>query len=80
VTADDDETTRSQVDQQMKGLTFGAAEIWVLLSEADLADPNYLMLDWLDDQTTLVDQVDFRAAQIRHYRPAALAHSIEHAD
>jgi hypothetical protein len=80
VTADDDETTRSQVDRQMKGMTFGAAEIWVLLSEAELSDPNHLMLDWLDDQATLVDQVDFRAVQVRHYRPAALAHSIEHAD
>ena len=63
-----DEAARSQVDVQMRGLTFGAGDIWVMLSEADLADPSHLMLDWLDNDVTLIDQVDFRGAQVRQYR------------
>jgi 4-amino-4-deoxy-L-arabinose transferase-like glycosyltransferase len=62
------EAARSQVDRQMRDLTSGAGDIWVMLSEVELADPGHLMLDWLDTETTLIDQVDFRGAQVRHYR------------
>ena len=38
----------------MRGITSGAADVWVLLSEAELADPNHLMIDWLDDEAELI--------------------------
>jgi hypothetical protein len=63
-----DEAARSQVDEQMSRLTFGATDIWVMLSEVDLADPALLMLDWLNHEADLIDQVEFHEVQIRQYR------------
>lgn len=63
-----DEAAKSQVDMQMRGLTFGAEDIWVMLSEGELADPSHLMLDWLGDDANLIKQIDFRGAQVRQYR------------
>lgn len=73
-----EEVACSQVDQQMRGLAFGATKIWVILSEVELVDPNRLMLAWLDDEATLVDKVDFRGAQVRQYQRTELAHDFGH--
>ena len=62
------ENAKGQVDEQMRGLTFGATTIWLMLSEGELADPAHLMLNWLDDKATLINQVEFLRAQVRQYR------------
>lgn len=56
------------IDKQMRGTTDGATDIWILLSEVDLVDPRHSMIEWLDQNMGLVNQVDFYATQIRHYR------------
>lgn len=63
-----DEVARQQVEQQMRSLTFGTQDIWVMLSEAELADPDRLMVDWLDNEAEMVSRTDFRGAQVRQYR------------
>jgi hypothetical protein len=62
------EAAQKQVAEQMRGLTFGATDIWVMLSETELADPDHLMTDWLDGEAKLVQQIDFRGAQVRQYQ------------
>ncbi len=63
-----DEAARIQVEQQMQRKIFGATDIWVLLSEEELFDQRYLMVEWLNNNMTLIQQEDFHEAQIRHYR------------
>jgi len=64
-----DDEARDQVEEQMQRTVFGATDIWVLLSEEELFDPRYLMVEWLDNNLILTQQDDFHEAQIRHYRP-----------
>jgi mannosyltransferase len=74
------EVARSQVNEQMRGLTFGATNIWLMLSEVELADPANMMLEWLDDSAALIDQVDFRWAQVRQYRMTGMVTDLGQAD
>jgi hypothetical protein len=63
-----DEQARATVDQQMRGVTAGAHDIWVLRSEVEMWDPRYLMDEWLDQHATLVAEEHFHGTQALHYQ------------
>ncbi len=58
----------ADVDQQMKELTTGVTELWVLRSEVEMWDSRHLMDAWLDQHGTVADQAEFLGAQAKHYR------------
>jgi hypothetical protein len=64
----DDDEAREQVDQEMREVTAGASDIWIMLSEAETWDKRQLMLEWLDDRATLINDIRYHGAQVRHYR------------
>ncbi|MEZ4614245.1 MAG: hypothetical protein R2867_01845 [Caldilineaceae bacterium] len=62
-----DETARRQVDEQMRNLTTGRKELWLLSSEVEMWDSRHLMREWLDSHGTIVEQAEFHGVQVRHY-------------
>jgi len=63
-----DAEARQQVDAEMRDKTAGASTIWVLRSEAHLADERDLMGEWLHQNATLLEEVAFFQATVRVYR------------
>lgn len=62
-----DEEARALVDLQMRQITAGASELWVLRSEVEMWDARHLMDAWLDQHGELVEQAHFHGAQVRRY-------------
>ncbi len=63
-----DDEARQQVAREMAFMTSGADDIWVLLSEAETWDERSLMIEWLEEQTSLVDKATYHQAEVRHYQ------------
>lgn len=63
-----DEQARTQVDLQMRQITAGATELWVLRSEVEMWDARHLMDAWLDQHGQVVEQAEFHGAQVKRYR------------
>ena len=63
-----DDQARQGVDAEMRAKTAGAAAIWVLLSEAHLADERALMRRWLNQHATLVEEATFHQATVQRYQ------------
>ena len=63
-----DEQARTEVDAQMRAITAGADDVWVMRSEVEMWDARHLMDEWLDEHAALVDQADYHGTQVRHYR------------
>jgi len=59
---------RAEVDAQMRNITAGANDVWVMRSEVEMWDSRHLMDEWLDEHATLVEQADYHGTQVRHYR------------
>ncbi len=63
-----DEQARAQVDQEMRAITHGEEELWLLSSEVELWDHRHLMREWLDAHGQIIDKAEFHGVQARHYR------------
>lgn len=63
-----DAEAQSLVDEQMRTITAGSEELWLLSSEVEMWDARHLMRAWLDSHGTIVDQAEFHGVQARHYR------------
>jgi mannosyltransferase len=63
-----DGKSATDVDQQMKELTAGMQDLWVLRSEVEMWDARHLMDEWLDQHGTVLDQAEFLGTQVKHYR------------
>jgi 4-amino-4-deoxy-L-arabinose transferase-like glycosyltransferase len=63
-----DEQARAQVDAQMRQITAGATELWVLRSEVEMWDARHLMDAWLDQHGQVLEQAEFHGAQVKRYR------------
>lgn len=63
-----DDRARRIVDEEMREKTAGASEIWVLQSEAQLRDERDLMGEWLNQNTTLIEEVTFYGTNVHLYR------------
>jgi mannosyltransferase len=62
-----DDQARAEVDRQMRQITVGANELWVLRSEVEMWDARHLMDEWLDQHGTVLEQAEFHGAQVKHY-------------
>lgn len=62
----DDTAIALEVDAQMRSLTAGAADLWLMLSETEMWDQRRLMVAWLEQHGTLLEQADFHGVQVRH--------------
>ncbi|MCB0063019.1 MAG: glycosyltransferase family 39 protein [Caldilineaceae bacterium] len=62
-----DEEARAQVDHEMRAMTHGEAELWLLSSEVEMWDARHLMREWLDAHGRIVDKAEFHGVQARHY-------------
>jgi mannosyltransferase len=62
-----DEQARAQVDLQMRQITAGAPELWVLRSEVEMWDARHLMDAWLDQNGQVLEQAEFHGAQVKRY-------------
>ncbi len=63
-----DEQARTEVDAQMRAITAGADDVWIMRSEVEMWDSRHLMDEWLDEHAALVEQADYHGTQVRHYR------------
>lgn len=63
-----DATAIHMVDEQMRNMTAGVADIWLLRSEVEMWDQRRLMDAWLDSHGEVIDQADFNGVQVRHYK------------
>lgn len=66
-----DDQARTAVDVQMRELTAGSNEVWLLLSEADMWDQRRLMDEWLKQHGTLEEVADFPGAQVLKFHLSA---------
>lgn len=62
-----DEAARAQVDREMRALTHGEDELWLLSSEVEMWDARHLMREWLDAHGEITDKAEFHGVQARHY-------------
>jgi mannosyltransferase len=66
-----DETALAlEVDAQMRALTAGVPDLWLMLSEPDMWDHRRLMATWLEQNGAVVEQAHFHGVQVRHIRLA----------
>jgi len=63
-----DAEAQALVDEQMRAITAGSTELWLLSSEVEMWDARHLMRAWLDSHGTVVEQAEFHGVQARHYR------------
>lgn len=63
-----DDGVRRTVDEEMREKIAGASQIWVLQSEAQLRDERDLMGEWLNQNTTLIEEVTFYGTNVHLYR------------
>jgi hypothetical protein len=63
-----DDAATQLVDEQMRQMTAGATDVWLLRSEVEMWDQRRLMDAWLYEHGELVDQADFLGVQVRRYR------------
>jgi len=63
-----DNKSEATVDGEMRTLTSGLADLWLLVSEEDLWDRRHLTRAWLDEHATLTDQAHFMRVDVYHYR------------
>lgn len=63
-----DAEARAAVDVQMRNITRGAKDIWVMLSEAEMWDTRRLMDQWLAQHAVLVSSEAFPGVEVRHYQ------------
>jgi len=68
-----DDQARQLADQQMREITAGIGDVWVLRSEVEMWDQRHLMQEWLESHGATADQADFHGVQVRRYllSPAA---------
>ena len=68
-----DDQARQLADQQMRDITAGIGDVWVLRSEVEMWDQRHLMQEWLESRGATADQADFHGVQVRRYllSPAA---------
>ena len=62
-----DDQARAQVDSEMRAMTAGAQDVWVLRSEVEMWDQRHLMDEWLDTHGEVTERADFHGVQVRHY-------------
>lgn len=62
-----DDQARGLADQQMREMTAGASDVWVLRSEVEMWDQRHLMEEWLESHGAVVDQADYHGVQVRRY-------------
>jgi uncharacterized membrane protein len=67
----EDEPARALVDQQMRDMTDGVTDVWVLRSEVEMWDQRHLMAEWLQAHGALLDAADFHGVQVRRYALAS---------
>jgi 4-amino-4-deoxy-L-arabinose transferase-like glycosyltransferase len=63
-----DAEAAAQVDDQLRTLTAGSREVWLLSSETEMWDARHLVQAWLESHGELIEQADFHGVQARHYR------------
>ena len=63
-----DEKARRGVDEEMHEKTAGAGDIWIMQSEIETWDSRRLMDQWLSDNATLFDEIDFSGVKVSGYR------------
>jgi len=56
------------VDQEMVKMTEGASVLWLLSSEAEAWDERDLMGQWLNQNGTLIESIEFHDAQVDLYQ------------
>ncbi|MDX1522642.1 MAG: glycosyltransferase family 39 protein, partial [Anaerolineae bacterium] len=66
--------TGTQVDEEMRRLTAGLPEVWLVVSEEDIWDRRHLTRTWLDQNATLVDEAHFVRADVYRYKFESDAH------
>lgn len=64
----DETTAAAEADAQMRALTGGEADIWVMRSEADMWDQRGLMDAWLAQHAQVLEQADFHGVQVTRYQ------------
>jgi len=62
-----DEQARASVDAQMRAAIAGSEAVWVMLSEVEMWDARRLMDEWLAQNGSLVEQMDFPGVGVRRY-------------
>ncbi|MBV7327863.1 hypothetical protein KFU94_06300 [Chloroflexi bacterium TSY] len=62
-----DEQAAAEVDTQMKTLTDGVQNIWVMRSEVEMWDNRHLMTRWLDEHAIKVEQQEYHGTQVHQY-------------
>jgi uncharacterized membrane protein len=60
--------TEVEVNHEMRVLTAGLKEVWLIVSEEDLWDNRHLIRAWLDQEASLVSQAKFVRVAVYHYR------------
>ena len=63
-----DEDARRRVDEEMREMTAGARDIWVIRSESETWDSRRLMDQWLSDNAILFDEKDFFGVEVSGHR------------
>ena len=64
----DQRDAMQNVDAEMRALTAGAEDIFIMRSEVELWDTRDLMKRWLGQHGERIESVDFRGVQVIHYR------------
>ena len=59
-----------EVDQEMLKRTDGVSKLWVLRSEVEMWDKRDLMGQWLDQNGTLVESIEFHNVRVDLYHMA----------
>lgn len=62
------EKSEAAVDAEMRALTAGLNELWLVVSEEDLWDRRHLTRAWLDEHATLVEEAHFTRVDVYRYR------------
>ena len=65
-----DDEVWHEVDQEMIERTEGASILWVLRSEAETWDKRDFMGQWLNQNGTLIESIEFHDAQVDLYHMA----------
>ncbi|MEW5957432.1 MAG: glycosyltransferase family 39 protein [Chloroflexota bacterium] len=63
-----DNKSEATVATEMRALTAGLADLWLLVSEEELWDQRHLTRAWLDEHAQLTDQAHFMRVDVYYYR------------
>jgi uncharacterized membrane protein len=63
-----DGKSEATVDAEMKRLTAGLTELWLVVSEGETWDNRHLVRNWLDKNASLIDEAHFTRVHLYYYR------------